>query len=201
MIQNRQDLLHYLRADRFSRQIRSPIYSFFLDPLFRFNVYLRINEYLLNRGTPRLLRLLPLFLFKRLSIRLGFSVPLNVFGPGLGIIHYGLLVVNPASRIGKNCRIHAGVNIGGTAGLRTAEEAALLAPTLGDNCYIGPGAKIFGPVQLGNNCVIGANAVVNKSFPDDNLTLGGIPAQIIKKQGSQGLVPIYEEPSRSQTSP
>lgn len=52
MIQNRQDLLHYLRADRFSRQIRSPIYSFFLDPLFRFNVYLRINEYLLNRGTP-----------------------------------------------------------------------------------------------------------------------------------------------------
>jgi len=50
------------------------------------------------------------------------------------------------------------------------------SPTIGDNCYIGPGAVILGGIVLGDNVKIGANAVVTKSFPDGNVTLIGIPA-------------------------
>lgn len=51
---------------------------------------------------------------------------------------------------------------------------------IGDNCYISPGVKIVKPVHIGNNVVIGANAVVNKDIPD-NCMVAGIPATIIKR--------------------
>jgi serine O-acetyltransferase len=69
--------------------------------------------------------------------------------------------------VGKNCRLHICVAIGTKAGHANA------APHIGDNCYIGPGAKIFGPIILGENRVTGANAVVNRSCPQGSLTLGG----------------------------
>ena len=65
-----------------------------------------------------------------------------------------------------------GVNIG-------AYEGGV--PVIGDDVYIGPGAKIFGDIAIGNNVSIGANAVVNKSFPDD-VIIAGIPAKIIKSK-------------------
>lgn len=179
MIQNWSDFKGYMNADAASRQMGMRKRAFLLDPVYRFTVYLRLNEYLFNRGAPFLLRALPWFLFRQLSIRLGFSVPLNVFGPGLAIVHYGLLVVNPYARVGANCRVHAGVNIGGAAGFYSPSEAARLAPVIGRDCYIGPGAKIFGPVRIGSNCAIGANAVVNTSFPEDGLVLAGVPARVV----------------------
>ena len=51
---------------------------------------------------------------------------------------------------------------------------------IGDNCYIGLGAKIFGSVKIGNNVIIGANSVVTKDIPD-NCVVGGIPAKVIKQ--------------------
>lgn len=107
-------------------------------------------------------------------MKLGFTIPPNTFGPGLSIAHYGTIVVNPNARIGANCRIHVGVNIG------TAKGTEAQAPTIGDGSYIGPGAKIFGPVVLGNDVTIGANAVVNRSFPDGECTLVGIPARPVQ---------------------
>lgn len=192
MIRSFSDLKFYVRADASSRRIRL-LRAFFFDPVARFTVYLRWNEYLLNVGVPLILRGVPLLIFRRLSVRLGFSVPLNVFGPGLAIVHYGLLVVNPATRVGANCRIHAGVNIGGAAGFKSVEEAALLAPVIGESCYIGPGAKIFGPIRIGDRCAIGANAVVNKSFPEPDLTIAGIPARVIGTKGSEGLVSEFSQ--------
>ena len=50
-------------------------------------------------------------------------------------------------------------------------------PVLGDNVYIGPGAKIFGKVQIADGCKVGANAVVNKSFLVKKSILVGVPAQ------------------------
>lgn len=192
------DMRNWIEADRRSRLDASFWRPFLFDPVFRFTVALRVNSYLVNAGWPFVLRALPLWHFRRLSVRLGFSVPVNVFGPGLAIVHYGLLVVHPEARIGRNCRIHAGVNIGGAGhfGARAAGDDRRLAPTIGDNCYIGPGAKLFGPITIGHDCVIGANAVVNKSFDEDNLTLAGVPAKVVSRKGSAGLLKQGAETSR-----
>lgn len=188
MIRSWSDMCRYIEADLRSRGSHPFLRSFVLDPVFRFTVFLRLNEYLQNSNKSLLIRVLPLIYFRKLSIRLGFSVPVNVFGAGLAIVHYGLLIVNPAARVGRNCRIHAGVNIGGAAGFTEAGDTSVRAPVIGHDCYIGPGAKIFGAVTIGDSCVIGANAVVNKSFPEDSVTIAGIPARVVSQAGSQGKV-------------
>jgi serine O-acetyltransferase len=111
---------------------------------------------------------------RKQSLKLGFSIPENVFGPGLSIVHYGTIVINSNAKIGKNCRIHACTNIGASGGKPEA-------PQIGDNVYIGPGAKIYGNINLANNIAISANAVVNKSFEEDGILLAGNPADRIKK--------------------
>jgi serine O-acetyltransferase len=115
---------------------------------------------------------------------LGFSLGPNIFGPGLAIVHYGLLILDPTTRIGKNCRIHMGVHIGGAAKFVEPGSESEHSPRIGDNVYIGPGVKIYGPIKIGNNCVIGANSVVTKSFEADGLTIAGVPAKIIRTNGT-----------------
>ena len=109
----------------------------------------------------------------RLAIKLGLSIPKNVFGPGLCIVHYGTIVVSPKACIGENYRIFPSTSIGYFNG----------APTIGNNVYIGPWAKLFGEITIGDNVTIGANAVVNRSFPN-NITVGGVPAKIISDKSS-----------------
>ena len=77
----------------------------------------------------------------RRAERLGFVVPRHVFGPGLSIAHYGTVVVNGKVRAGRNCRIHTGVVIGELDGR---------SPVIGDDVYLGPGAKIFGGITIGD---------------------------------------------------
>ena len=50
--------------------------------------------------------------FRKISVKLGFSIPINVLGSGLSLPHRGNIIVNPQTKIGENCRIHVGVNIG-----------------------------------------------------------------------------------------
>lgn len=184
MIQSRSDLKTYLRADAISRGDARRLRAFVVDPVARFTVLLRVHEYLLNTGKPALVRLPLLIWFRRLSVRLGFSVGPNIFGPGLAIVHYGLLVLDPTTRIGRNCRIHMGAHIGGAAQFVPTDEAHLHSPRIGDNAYIGPGAKLYGAIRIGNDCTIGANAVVTRSFAGDGLTLAGVPAKVIAEGGT-----------------
>ena len=79
------------------------------------------------------------------SILCGFSIPINVFGKGLSIAHRGTIVVNGKARIGENCRIHACVNIGTVPGVNG------VAPTIGDNVYIGPSVCVVGNVVINND--------------------------------------------------
>ena len=188
MIKTFKELKFFIVKDMLSEKRNNFSKEFIFSPVFRYTVLLRVNEYLLNTNKFFIIKLLPLFWYKRLGVKLGFSIPFNVFSYGLGIVHYGLLIVNPDAKIGKNCRIHAGVNIGGSAGFKQAGDSKRYAPVIGNNTYIGPGAKLFGPIEIGNDCVIGANAVVNKSFVENNITIGGIPARVISKKGSEGLV-------------
>lgn len=180
MIRSKQDLHHYLERDRISLNKRRKRPRIVGDEVWVFQVLLRKEEYHTNVKNK-----IRAAIYKvrrhRLGVRLGFSVPINVFGPGLSIAHYGTLVINKDCRIGENCRIHVDVNIGTKAG-----ESGQVA-CIGDNAYIGPGVKIFGKVKLGNNIAIGANSVVNKSFPEGNCTIAGIPAKVISEKNSQGL--------------
>ena len=105
-----------------------------------------------------------------MSYKTGFQIPPHTCGKGLQIWHYGYLIINSAVRIGDNVTLYPGVEIGEKDGG---------CPTIGDNVFIGAGAKIFGPIKIGNNVTIAANAVVVKDVPD-NAVVGGVPAKIIK---------------------
>jgi serine O-acetyltransferase len=95
-----------------------------------------------------------------------------IFGPGFVLIHSYGVVINRAVRGGRNVRIEHLVTIG-------AEKDQ--TPLLGDDVFIGAGAKIIGPVRIGNHTRIGANAVVNQDVPD-GCTAVGVPARIIQPQ-------------------
>lgn len=89
-------------------------------------VALRLYELLINRKS--VWRFLFKMYFNRLLIRLGFSIPPNVFDYSLCIVHYGNLVVNPNAKIGRNYRIHVGVNIGSKTGFYKPNIAKNIMP-------------------------------------------------------------------------
>jgi len=158
------------------------------DPVNLFMFLLRAKEWTVNAKVAGIIRFLVALMFRRQSVRLGFSIPPNTFGPGLAIVHYGPIVVNGNARIGENCRIHVCVNIGGGGGLVDPQAARGLAPTIGNDVYIGPGAKIFGAVRIADRCAIGANAVVNYSFDEPGCSIAGVPARVISNKGSEGMI-------------
>ncbi len=184
-IRTREDYRFYLEADRASLAMTRSRPRLFGDEIWRFERLLRAIEYcgchpdsLIWKARKSLLMLR----FHLLSTRLGFTIPPNVFGPGLAIAHRGTIVVNGAARVGANCRLHVCVNIGTRAG--TDDQV----PVIGDNVYIGPGAMLFGPIRIADGIAIGANSVVNKSFEEPNITVAGAPARKISDRGSEGLL-------------
>lgn len=111
-------------------------------------------------------------LFKFVQILTGIELPCEVVvGDNFVIDHFGGIVVSGYARFGANCRIRNGVVVG----LKNVEEP--IAPVFGDNVDIGAGAKILGPIRIGNNVRIGANAVVLCDVPDDHMAVG-VPAAI-----------------------
>lgn len=172
MINDKKELAYYLECDRIAlgRERKKP--PFIGDPIWKFERLMRRLEYYKNP----LFRLILRWRYHHMSIRLGFSIPINTFGPGLAIVHYGTIIVSTGARIGANCRIHAGVNIGANAG-------STKAAVIGDNVYIGPGAKIVGEVSIGTDAVIGANAVVVSDVAP-KCTVGGVPARVISTNDS-----------------
>lgn len=161
----------------------------FIDCRYKFYKSLRITEYYdymaksKSNGIYKILRNFFLFRHIKLCDKYNWGIPINVFGPGLAIIHRGTIIVNGNAKVGKNCRIHVCTNIG-----QALVGGVSGAPKLGDNIYIGPGVKMFGPIELGDNIAIGANAVVNKSFKEGNCTLGGVPARIISYNNSNAYI-------------
>ena len=185
MITDRKSYKDYVAQDLKSYGLsRVSLYDYFWRDTLRFQLRLRKIEYLYNTTRSNPFRAAYRFLLEvvnhRLAVRLGFTIPKNVFGAGLCIVHHGTIVVSPNAKVGAYCRLHPSTCIGDYNG----------APTLGDNVYIGPGAKIYGPISLGDNVAVGANSVVNKSF-GNNLTLAGAPAHIVVEYGAleQGVYP------------
>lgn len=190
MIQTRQDLREYLRAEK-------PLYisankkDRFLQRatsmpdvvLWKYMKLLRRTEFYYNNRKGKSLwaawcslrYLLCRNRKNRLGLKLGIEIWENSFEKGLRIYHGGDIVVNGDARIGQNCSLH-GNNCIGNSG------KSYDVPVIGDNVDIGVGAKIIGGVTIGSNTVIGAGAVVVKSFPQGGATLCGIPAKDISKK-------------------
>lgn len=107
-------------------------------------------------------------------ITFGISLPATaVVGKDTWFANHGLgTVIHPRARIGSNCMISASVSIGCRSKLPDV-------PVIEDDCFIGVGARILGPVRVGAGSVIGANAVVLEDVPPGSIAVG-VPARVIK---------------------
>jgi serine O-acetyltransferase len=116
--------------------------------------------------------------FKLVEMLAGVSLPAHArIGKGLYIGHFGNIIVHPDTVMGERCSLSQGVTIGVLGGDRPG------VPRIGNDVYIGAGAKILGPITIGDGAIIGANAVVIDDVPA-GATAVGVPARNILKQQS-----------------
>jgi serine O-acetyltransferase len=93
------------------------------------------------------------------------------------IDHGAGVVIGETAEVGDDCTLYHGVTLGGTSWNKEKRH-----PTLGNNVLIGAGAKILGPITLGDSVRVGANSVVNKNVPAC-CTVVGIPGRIVHRKG------------------
>lgn len=190
MITSKKDLIEYLEADKIAldkAKYKKPL--FMHDIIWKYQILLRKCEYYQNCRKDLIGKVwLKILKFRLVSMnhKLGFSIPLNVFGKGLSIAHYGTIIVNQYSKIGEFCRIHDGVTIGVTDDYYWAEIPE--APKIGNNVFIATGAKIIGNITIADGVTIAANAVVVKDILEPNTTWGGVPAKKISNNGSEKYI-------------
>ena len=157
--------------------------TYLSEPGARFTFWLRLAACLRDQRLWWPLLLVARWFRWHYEVKFGLSVPhVTTIGPGLYFSHFGGVVVNGRAVIGKNCNLGHGVTIGQAN--RGSREGA---PTIGDNVFIGPGAKIIGRVKIGSHAAIGANAVVTSDVPERAVAVG-IPAKVISLAGSEGYV-------------
>lgn len=150
---------------------------------FEYIFWMRTCKYLKSAQVWRFFYPLARLILNRKKYKLGIDVHFSTeIGCGFYIGHFSGVVINNMAIIGRNCNISQGVTIGQVnRGTRAG------VPVIGDNVYIGPGAKILGNIKIGNGVVIGANCVVVKDVPDMAVVVG-VPAIIISNEGSIGYV-------------
>jgi serine O-acetyltransferase len=120
--------------------------------IFRFGKWIRSNTKLLRL----FLEPLYIYLYHRVRTKWGIEIPRDTdIGKGFYIGHFGGITISGDAKIGENVYISQQVTIG-VSGHGNNRGV----PTIGDNVYIAPGAKIFGKISIGNNVKIGANAML-----------------------------------------
>lgn len=173
MITDKDSLAFYLAADRFALGKTRKHPRLFSDEIWKFQILLRKCEFYKNtRNSHSLPALCARYRFHRLSVKLGFDIPMNVIGPGMKINHRGTLVINGNSHIGKWCDMHPGVCVGDNPVLGGNGETITNVPTIGDFVFLGPGAKLFGKIVVGDGVMVSANAVVNNDVEKDMIVYG-----------------------------
>ena len=100
--------------------------------------------------------------------------PGAVIGPRLFIDHGAGVVIGETAEIGRDVTLYHGVTLGGTSWRKGKRH-----PTLGDGVLVGAGAKILGPITVGNHARVGANSVVVQDVPD-GCTVVGIPGKVVR---------------------
>jgi len=155
------------------------------NPGFKYSVFMRICRFFLHNdnGVNKIFFFIARRFLERYRYKYGIDIPYSTrVGKGLYIGHFGCIFINPDVVLGRNLNISQGVTIGQSSRGKRAG-----CPIIGDNVYIGPGAKIIGAIRVGNHAAIGANCVVTKDVPD-NAVVVGIPGKVISYEGSEGYV-------------
>ncbi|MFY4504054.1 serine O-acetyltransferase [Ligilactobacillus ruminis] len=145
---------------------------------FNYDKYWNRRDKIFEKKTPKILKMYYLFYLRRMDAKNGADINIltaakeNNF-KGHPILGHGIkgIVIAGEAKIGKNVEISHQVTIGRSKGG---------VPTIGDDVYIGPGAKIFGGIKIGNNVRIGANCVVFEDVPDNATVVLQKPRVIIK---------------------
>lgn len=146
---------------------------------FKFCFWFRWATYFQNKRI-----LFPIYCFcwmmhRHYRFKYGYDIPIGTkIGGGIYLMHFGSVVVNGSAVIGENSTIYNGVTIG------MARLTGNNVPSIGSNCVMSTGAKVLGNIKIGDNVMIGANAVVTKDVEPESVVVG-IPATVINKNGKQ----------------
>jgi len=100
-------------------------------------------------------------------------------GSDFFIDHGSGVVIGETSKIGNNVTLYSEVVLGGTS-----DEPIKRHPTIENNVVIGTGAKLLGPIKIGDNVKIGANSVVINDVPDNSVVVG-VPGRVISREGER----------------
>lgn len=142
-----------------------------LHPSFRVQIYYKIAHYFYMRNHYIIAR----YISEKAKRKTGIEIhPGAKIGKGLFIDHGTGVVIGETAEVGDNVTMFHGVTLGGTG-----KEKGKRHPTIGNNVFIGSGAKILGNIKVGDNSKIGANAVILKDVPS-NVTIVGVPGKIVK---------------------
>lgn len=148
------------------------ILEIFLYPSFKAQLYHKIAKFFYQKKHFFIAR----YLSERAKRKTGIEIhPGATIGKGLFIDHGIGVIIGETAVIGDNVTMFHGVTLGGTG-----KEKGKRHPTIGNNVFIGCGAKILGNIKIEDNVKIGANAVVLKNIKA-NTTVVGVPGKIVKE--------------------
>ena len=141
-------------------------------PCFKAMIYYKISHYFYKKKHFLIAR----YISEKAKRKTGIEIhPGATIGKGLFIDHGTGVVIGETAIIGDNVTMFHGVTLGGTG-----KEKGKRHPTVGNNVFIGCGAKLLGNITIGDNAKIGANAVILKDVPQ-SATAVGIPGRILQK--------------------
>lgn len=162
--------------------------TYIVYPGFRVTFWYRIARFIKLSGKAKMIGKLATLWLLRQQLKTGVTLnPGTEIGPGLYIPHHGCIVVSPSCRIGKNLYLSHDVLIGKVhAGKRKG------VPVIGDDAYIGAGARLLGSLQVGDNAAIAANSVVLNDVPASAF-VAGAPAIIKGNVGASNILGIESD--------
>jgi len=166
---------------------------FLFTPGFKYTVWMRTCGYLKLKWWAKLTLLYPFFKFMLLRVRYKYGIAIPEYtkiGPGFFINRFGGVMINGDAVIGANVNITHGAMIGQS---NRGDRAG--SPTIGDRVMLAAGCKVIGRISVGDDAVIGANAVVARDVPG-KAVMGGIPAKQISMEGSTGYINRQVSPTR-----
>ena len=178
----KQDLRRYTIDKPLTLRVFLKCFYILNIPGLKFTIIHRYCQY--YRRKNRLLFYFFMLWLRHLKVKYGFDISYRTtIGKGLYIGHFGGIVINGDAVIGENCNLSQGVTIG-----VLVRGNKVGNPTIGDRVFIGPGATLLGGITIGNDVLIGANAIVTFDVPDNAVVASPLATIISYEKGSEGYI-------------